>query len=436
MGQIQSVGDFLGLLRRNLLLIIVVAALGSVFSVWWVLNQPRLYEATAVAQIEAPTVTDAGVSPSAGTSADQRLRLLEQQLMARDNLIEVIERFGLYADTDLSLGLKVARLRESVRITQITDPNAPFGVTRMPTGMMISVTYSEAETAASVANLFLSQLVERNRERRSTAAMRNLEFFQSEAQRIEAEMSALESRIAEFRERNARYLGEGIAAQRDELGILRSTLLEVDQRIIELEASRTRQRAEVIERQRALLEEQRALINTRINEIEESIASAPEIDRQFGMLNRQLEQLREQYSIVTRRATEAEMGQLLESQQQFERIEVLESAVMPENPVSGSRKKRAALGGVMSLILGIGIAFLLEMLNPVIRTRAQLEHALNVKAVVAIPKLQTPRQRRRRWRVLLAVLLALGAALALGWQAIRELAGTAIEALQRRKTQA
>lgn len=436
MGQIQSVGDFLGLLRRHVLLILGVTLLGSAFSVWWVLNQPRLYEATAVAQIEAPTVTDAGASPSAGTSADQRLRLLEQQLMARDNLVAVIDRFGLFAETDLSLTRKVAQLRESVRITQITDPNVPFGVTRMPTGMIIAVTYSEAETAAAVANQFLAQLVERNRERRSTAARRNLEFFQSEAQRIEAEMAALESRIAAFRENNAPYLAEGLAAQRDELGVLRSTLLDIDQRIIELEASRTRQRAEVIERQRALLEEQRALINTRIAEIEEAIASAPEIDRQFGMLNRQLEQLREQYGIVTRRATEAEMGQLLESQQQFERIEVLENALVPENPVSGSRKKRAALGGVMSLVLGLGIAFLIEILNPVIRTRAQLEQALNVKAVVAIPKLETPRERRRRWLLMVSGLLALGAILALGWHYIRDLAGTLFGALVQRKSEA
>lgn len=436
MGQIQSVGDFLGLLRRNLLLIVAVAMLGSAVSVWWVLGQPRLYQATAVAQIEAPTVADAGVSPSAGTSADQRLRLLEQQLMARDNLIGVIERFELFADTDLSLSLRVARLRESVRITQITDPNVPFGVSQMPTGMMISVTYGDAETAAAVANLFLSQLVERNRERRSISASRNLEFFQTEAQRIEGEVAELESRIADFKESNAPYLPEGIAAQRDELGVLRTTLLEIDQRIIELEASRTRQRAEVIERQRALLEEQRALINTRISEIEEVIAQAPEIDRQFGILNRQLEQLREQYSIVTRRATEAEMGQLLESQQQFERIEILETAMAPENPVSGSRKKRAALGGVMSLLLGVGIAFLLELLNPVIRTRAQLEQALNVKAVVAIPKLERPKQRRGRRLVILSLLLALGAALVLGWQVIRDVAGRVFEALQWRKTHA
>ncbi|WP_372611179.1 GumC family protein [Aquicoccus sp.] len=436
MGQIQSVGDVLGLLRRHVMLILVVSFLGSAFSVWWVLNQPRLYEATAVAQIEAATVADAEGSPLAGTSADQRLRLLEQQLMARDNLVEVIERFGLYAETELSRSRKVAQLRESVRITQITDPNVPPGMTRIPTGMRIAVTHNDAEAAADVANHFLSQLVERNRERRSTAALRNLEFFESEAQRIEAEMAALEEQIADFREENARYLGEGISAQRDELGTLRSTLLEIEQRIIELESSRTRQRAEVIERQRALLEEQQALIEARIAQIEEAIASSPEVERQFGVLNRQLEQLREQYDIVTRRATEAEMGQLLESQQRTERIEVLENALVPENPVSGSRTKRAALGGGMSLVLGLAIAFLIEMLNPVIRTRAQLEQALNVKAVVAIPRLETPRQHRRRWVLLLSVLLALGAVLVLGWQVIRDAVEAVLGALQRRRTQA
>ncbi|WP_137702262.1 GumC family protein [Marimonas lutisalis] len=434
MSQIQSVGDFLNMVRRRAMLIIAVVMLGSAFSVWWTLNQPRVYEATAVAQIETPTINDPAASPTGGTTIDHRLRLLEQQLMARDNLIGLIDGFRLFSETDLSLSLKVAQLRESVRITQITDPTAAFGAQRVPTGMMISVTHPNPETAAAVANEFLSQLVSLNRERRSSVALQNLEFYQSEAQRVEAEMAALEARLAAFKEQNSAYLPAGITAQRDEMGTLRSTLLDIEQQLIELEATRTRQRAEVIERQGALLEEQRALINTRIAEIEDAIASAPEIDRQFGVLTRQLEQLQDEYSVITRRATEAEMGQVLESQQQFERIEVLESALVPENPVSGSRKKKAAMGAALSGVLGLGLAFLLEMMNPVIRTRAQLERELNVKAVVAIPNLTTPQKRRRRWLITIAVLVALVALASAGWQLIRDFAGALLQGVARRAT--
>ena len=411
MGQIQSVGDFLSMMRRRVLLILAVVIAGTAFSIWWTLGQPRVYEAVAVAQIESPTVADSGPAGAMSANpADHRLRILEQKLMARDNLTAMVERYVLFGDTDLSLGLKVAMLREAVRITQITDPNTGWGAQRVPTGMVITVNHSSAETAAAMANDFLGQLVELNRLRRSSATQQNLEFFKAEAARVEAEMAALEARIAEFKEKNAPYLPEGVAAQRDELGSLKSTLLDIEQKLIELDASRTRQRAEVIERQTKLLQEQQALIQSRIDEIEATVSSAPEVERQFGILTRQLDQLKEQFTVITRSATEAEMDQLLTSQDQFERIEVLESALVPENPVSGSRKKKVALGGFLSALLGVAIAFVLETMNPVIRTPAQLERQLSVKAVVAIPKLTTPRDRRRNrlfWMTILAGLLAL-----------------------------
>lgn len=411
MGQIQSIGDLLNTMRRRSALIFAIICTGTALSVWWTLGQPRIYEATAVAQIESPAVTDpVAVGTTATNPTDQRLRILEQKLMARDNLESMVERFGLFERTDVSLGLKVAMLRETVRITQITDPNAGWGSQRVPTGLVISVKHSSAETAAAMANEFLAQLVDLNRQRRSSDSQQNLEFFEAEAARVDVEMSALEARIAEFKERNALFLPEGAAAQRDELGTLKATLLDIEQKLIELDASRTRQRAEVIERQSNLLREQQALIQTRIDEIEASIASAPEVERQFGVLTRQHDQLKNQYAIITRSATEAEMGQLLTSQDQFERIEVLESALVPENPVSGSRKKKVVLGSFLSALLGVAIAFILETLNPVIRTPAQLERQLNVKAVIAIPKLTAPdagRRKRILWVAILAGLLAM-----------------------------
>ena len=437
MGQIQSVGDFLNMVRRRIVLIIAVVLMGTAFSVWWTLGQPRIYEATAVAQIESPAVRDTGATATGVTSsADHRLRILEQKLMARDNLIGLVERYELYTNTDFSMGLKVATLRESVRLTQITDPNAGFGASRVPTGMMITVTDASAEVAAAMANDFLNQLVSLNRERRSAAAQQNLEFFESEAARVETEMSVLEARIAAFKETNGPYLPAGVEAQRSELGTLKATLLDLEQKLIELDASRTRQRAEVIERQSVLLRQQQELIQQRIDEIEANIASAPEVERQFGTLTRQLEQLQEQFSVITRRATEAEMGQQLTSQDQFERIEVLENALVPENPVSGSRKKKAALGGFLSGVLGVALAVLLEIMNPVIRTPTQLERQLDVKAVIAIPKLTTQQGRRRKRLIWVAALAALLALIWAGWGVLKDGAGALIGVISGRMRRA
>ncbi len=77
----------------------------------------------------------------------------------------------------------------------------------------------------------------------------------------------------------------------------------------------------------------------------------PEVEHQLSTLERELTRLRDQYSVITRRQTEAEMGQLLEDRQQSDRFERLETALVPEDPVSRSRKKIALMGAVASVLV-------------------------------------------------------------------------------------
>ncbi len=418
MGQIQSFGDFISMLRRRFWLIAIVVLVGTLGSIYWALGQKKIYEATAVAQIEAPTIVDAGTRAGGTTSIDRRLRLLEQQLMARDNLVNIIKKYGLYSGVDLSPNLKVSALRDSARILQITDPNASWGAVRTPTGMVITVSDTDPEMAALLANEFLQNLLDLNNERRSAAASEQLSFFQAEEERVESEITLLETRIATFKEQNAPYLPAGIASQREELTELRSSLLQLDQSLIELEGSGGRQRN--IENQRALINEQRNLIGVRISEIQEAITTAPEVERQFSTLKREQDQLKAQYTVITQRATSAEMSQALENQDQFERIEVLETALVPENPVSGSRKKKAIMGFAASSVIGLGLAFLLELLRPVIRTREHLERQLNVKAVVAIPKINSPKGKKKNKVIRAALLVGLLAAAAILYGVLKD----------------
>jgi len=432
MGQIQSLGDFVSMVRRRFWLISCVVLLGTLGSIYWALEQKKIYEATAVAQIEAPTIVDAGTRAGASNSIEQRLRLLEQQLMARDNLTNIIKKFGLYAGTPLSPGQKVNTLRNSARLVQITDPNAGWGAARTPTGMLITVSDTDPEIAALLANEFLQSLLDMNNRRQSVAASEQLSFFRAEQLQVEADISALEVRIADFKERNGLYLPAGIAAQREELTELRSTLLTLDQSLIELEASGTRQRASVIQRQRGLIGEQQDLIRSRIGEIEEALARAPEVERQFNLLEREQEQLKSQFTAITQRAASAEMSQALETQNQLERIEVLETALVPENPISGSRKKKVLMGFAASGLLGLALAFVMELFHPVIRTREHLERQLNVKAVVAIPKIQTPQGKRKSSLMRVALLVGLVALIPLLFSGVRDGLNGVWSLLQRR----
>ena len=72
-----------------------------------------------------------------------------------------------------------------------------------------------------------------------------------------------------------------------------------------------------------------------------------------------------------------------------------------------SRKKTAFMGGVASIVFGVGLALILEIMNPAIRNATQLERALGIQTVVSIPVVQTQREQRMRNVMILGWLLGM-----------------------------
>ena len=58
MEQKQSIGELLGLVRRNLITLIVVVGLGTAFSVAYALSRPSIYETSAKVLIESQQIPD------------------------------------------------------------------------------------------------------------------------------------------------------------------------------------------------------------------------------------------------------------------------------------------------------------------------------------------------------------------------------------------
>lgn len=392
MNQIGSFSDIKTVLLRRLPLIILVAGIGCALSVWFALQQPKVYQAIAVVQIEDAKIID---TRTGRTDAGQRLQLMEQRMMARDNVIEIIEDYALFPAEE-SMGQKVGLFRESARISQISSAAEPWMPNNNPTGLIITVELGEAQQAADVANELLARIVDAGRSRQEEQTEQALNFFAGEEARITREIEGREAALAEFKTTNAESLPSALISQRARLVSLRQTELEIERDIIELQTNSRRQRAGVIEAQVAQLEEQQTLVQQRITEVEAAIRAAPEVEQQLTALERELEQLRDQLTVVTTRKVEAETERTLQQQQQTERFEVLETALVPEYPVSRSRKKTAIMGGVASVVAAVGLAMLLEMINPAIRNSAQLERALGVQTIISVPTVRTRREKRLR----------------------------------------
>lgn len=418
---LSTLDEIIGAFLRHIVLLALILATGVAASLFYAVSLPREYEAVAVIQIEQAQVQTPtfGAASTANARTLQQLQIIEQRVMSRDNLLDIIERENLFAEVPgMTDGQKVLALRLAAGVTRVTDPALAWRPDVIPTALSITVRLGDPDTAARVANTLVNNVLDQNKTRREVQASETLAFFESEESRVGQEIIALETRIATFKRANLDSLGSGLLSQRDVLAVLRQERLDLEREIIELNTGSRGVRNTVVENSLAQLREQVALLDVQIAAASARIQSAPEIELELSGMERELQKLTDQYQVITRNQAEAEMSLMLQASQQGESFRVLERAVSPEYPSAPNRKRIAAMGCILSLVAGVVLVLLLEMRNPIIRTERQLERHIGLKAVAVIPNVHVARERTWRrifWTlgILVAVIACLGLAASL-----------------------
>jgi tyrosine-protein kinase Etk/Wzc len=256
------------------------------------------------------------------------------------------------------------------------------------------VSLGDPVIAAAVANDLLDLVMREGRDRATTRADNTLSFFLTEEARVRDEIALVEAQIAALKSDRSGALPEAAGARTDRLAMLREAQLALEQQIIGFETGRDRLRDDEARRQGVLLQQQALLLEDRIAEVQALIDAAPEVERELNMLERNRARLQDEFTAVTSRRAEAAMSQVLESTDQSERFEVLETALVPDAPISTSRRELVLSGVLLSVIAALGLALGLEWMSPHLRTSAQIERTLGIRPVVVIPDLRIPRARR------------------------------------------
>ncbi|WP_226780967.1 DUF874 domain-containing protein [Oceaniglobus trochenteri] len=400
MGPIYSLDDALDMVRRHLRLIIGLVLLGCIASLMFASNQQHMYRSAEVIQIERPKIAnDLAPSTVAGSSA-RRLQLIEQQIMARGSLIGVIEKFDLYGDLPgITLTEKVNRLRESVSINGVAAVREGFADDGTISVLTITANMPSAEAAQAVAQELSQRTIALSASSRAEQTEATLEFFTRQEEQLTREIAELQDEMAEFRAANDLAIPGSLEFRRGEISTINQAILDIERNRISVQreldqvdrngrrATVERQTAE-LEAQLAGLDEQRDLLRQRVADLSASIETSPEIERQLSAYTRQLSQLQGQLDVISTRRAEAEVGARLEARNNSEKLTVLEAAPLPEYPYTTSKKRLALMGGVASVMAALGVAFLLDLRKPVLRTAAQMKRETGLTPVVSIPFLE------------------------------------------------
>ncbi len=236
----MSLADLMGAVRRRkwpmLIAIAVIVPVVAATALLW----PATYRSTATILIEQQEIPTDLVRSTISSFATQRLQVINQRVMTTANLLQIIEKYNLYAEERQTEPREViiARMRESARLSMISadvvDPRAGTAV-KATIAFTISFESDSAETAARVANELTSLYLNENIESRKASTANTESFLADESNRLSGTIAALEERISEFKERNANNLPELAQVNASLMSRVEEELRGVDSRIFSLE---------------------------------------------------------------------------------------------------------------------------------------------------------------------------------------------------------
>lgn len=408
MGQIQSIEEFLSLMLRRRWLIILIAVSGLLISAIYAKTRPDTYMAAAVIQVEVPTVSGSSESTApAPSGAAQLLQAIKQRLTTRENLLAMIERHQLFTNLPgLSTDEKIALLRGSVTFEDVASAAGDtFGQPKTISALIVYAELDDPELAARVANDFAQGILDQTSAGQQTRAVQNVTFFREEEARIWQQITDLEAEITAYTNTHDDKLPALNEARRDELVGLDTDIRSSGQQKLALVSQKTlisasetlretdRRLLDQLTAQIGVLDAQISALTTRRTEIEAALLATPEIEQALDGFDRRLQQLQGQYDVANQRMAEAETAQRLAERHHAERFTLLERAITPEYSRRSGGKKLVIAGSIASLLLGIAVAFVLDLLRPVVRTAAQMERQLDLLPIISIPEIERPRQQ-------------------------------------------
>lgn len=129
---------------------------------------------------------------------------------------------------------------------------------------------------------------------------------------------------------------------------------------------------------------------------DQRVAATPAVEREFNELNRDYVNAQLRYRELKEKQMAASMNEQMEQDRKGERLTMIEAPDLPTTPRMPPRKIVLALGIVMSFFGGFAGVYLAEVLNSTVHGTKQLAYIVGVPPLVAIPRIVTPSELRRR----------------------------------------
>lgn len=209
----MSFGEYRDILVRRKVSFLLTTSVIVLLAVILALALPPVYRSSAVILVEAQEIPSEFVMTTVTSYVEQRVHTITQRILSSNQLLEVINTIGLFADLRERATTEelVNKLRERIQIEPISvdtvDPRT--GRPREATGTVeFSFEGRQPRQVQRVTDTIVTKFMAANLEERQRQTAETTTFLTEEMARVKGQLAAAEGVLAAFKEKHLNALPE------------------------------------------------------------------------------------------------------------------------------------------------------------------------------------------------------------------------------------
>jgi uncharacterized protein involved in exopolysaccharide biosynthesis len=388
-GQGLNFSHYVDIFKRRFFYLLLPFGLISILGLYLAAIQKPNYFSEGKILVESQVIAPDLVRPVVTATASERIQLIQQRIMTRDNLLSVANKFGLFPRRSGILDL----MRQNTQIKPVDVEGQPRQGT--PTiAFTVGFEYENPELAMRVASEFITLIVNEDARSRTSRATETVKILTDETKDIENKLESTQMQIFEIARRPREAVPEIPEQQKSQLTALAALKAELIQKTSvysDAHPAVTALKKRIAAMEKTLTQSAQAPAKAQSTQADDIEA-----------LKRQREALETRLADANSKLATARLSEKLDRDQQSERLQVIESPPLPQKPLKSNRLKLVGMAFAAAAILGIGTVLAAELLNGSIRGRQQLSGVVANQLIVSIPYITTRADTiRMRLRVIL-----------------------------------
>ncbi|BBO82749.1 chain-length determining protein [Desulfosarcina ovata subsp. sediminis] len=225
--------DIKGIIRRRRKTFLITFFCIFLICLGVALYLPPIYRSESTIIIENQDIPEDFVKSTITTYINERLYMLQQKLLSREELIKIIRQHNLYEDIDSTTG-KVEQMREDINVqtvdTAVVDERSGRAKT-VTVAFKLSYEGKKPHTVVQVANLLANYFVDQDTAEREVLSSKTTDFLEKELENFRKNVAEYEKEISMFKAAHINELPGSIDLKFQNMRFLSQELERIDTRI-------------------------------------------------------------------------------------------------------------------------------------------------------------------------------------------------------------